>query len=319
MVRFGILSAAAIAKKHFVEAIQKTPGCRVEAVTSRNETKARKFAEHFAIPRHYSSYEDLLADKDIDAVYIPLPTALHVEWVKKAIAASKHVLCEKPFSLHSQEVLECQQLAEQAGVVVAEAAMYRYNPCVQRIGSLLQQGEIGKLRHISSLFFNAVEDADFRMDPRLGGGALSDLGFYCVGISSYFANSQLRGCSATALKNDLGADIRTMATLQFENGVDAIFGCALQGDFVCRYELFGSEGSIHMPYGGMVAWPGTAFDIVISNSQGTRTETIEPQDHYSLLVADFAQAITSGNPMRWDLQSTREITQIIEKLYSLIQ
>jgi predicted dehydrogenase len=190
MVRFGILSTAQIGHTAVVPAIIDAEGCTVTAVASRDLSKARAMADRFGIPLAYGSYEELLASDQVDAVYIPLPTAQHVEWTVKAAQAGKHVLCEKPMLMKAGEIETIRAAAKQAGVVVSEAFMVTYAPLWHRVRSLIAEGAIGNLQHVQGAFsYYNVDPKNMRNIPELGGGALPDIGVYPV-VTTRFATGK---------------------------------------------------------------------------------------------------------------------------------
>ncbi|MCO6185537.1 Gfo/Idh/MocA family protein [Rhizobium sp. L1K21] len=179
MLRFGIISTAKIAAEHVVPAMQDADNCVVAAVSSRDLERAKSFAERFAIQNAFGSYEEMLASDTIDAVYIPLPTSQHIEWAVKAADAGKHVLCEKPIALKAEEIDQVIAARDRNKVIVSEAYMVTYAPVWRKVRQLLDDGAIGKLRHVQGAFtyFNR-DPGNMRNIPELGGGALPDIGVY---------------------------------------------------------------------------------------------------------------------------------------------
>ena len=200
-LNWGILGTAKIAEKSLIPAFHASKLNNLMAVASRSITKAQEFALSNEIPQTADSYEALLDDKAIDAVYIPLPNSLHHPWTIAALQAGKHVLCEKPMALNAEQARQMVSLAEESKLVLMEAYMYRYHPRMDKILGLIQKGELGELRFIHSAFtFNLTNPDNIRLAPDLGGGALMDVGCYCVDISRI-----LVACAAIA--NALGVDI----------------------------------------------------------------------------------------------------------------
>src|SRR3954447_13087611 len=183
-VRWGVLSTANIGRRAVLPAIQRSRNGELVAVASRDADKARAFAADLGIPRAYASYEQLLADPEIEAVYIPLPNSMHREWTIKAAQAGKHILCEKPLGLNAAECAEMDAAARQNGVLLMEAFMYRFHPQTERVIQLIRQGAIGHPRLIHAAFtFRLSNPANIRLQSDLGGGSLMDVGCYCVNVS----------------------------------------------------------------------------------------------------------------------------------------
>ena len=217
MLRFGILSTAQIGRDHVVPAIQDAQNCVVAAVASRDAAKARAMADRFSAPHAFGSYEEMLASDTIDAVYIPLPTAQHVEWSIKAADAGKHVLCEKPIALHAGEIASLIAARERNGVVISEAFMVTYSPVWRKVRALLAEGAIGRLRHVQGVFtyFNR-DPANMRNVPGLGGGGLPDIGVYPT-ITTRFVTGRepVRVQADTERDPDFGTDIYSSVRADF--------------------------------------------------------------------------------------------------------
>jgi predicted dehydrogenase len=217
MLRFGIISTAKIGQELVVPAIQDADNCVVSAIASRDLGKARAMADRFSVPHAFGSYEEMLASDLIDAVYIPLPTSQHVEWTIKAADAGKHVLCEKPIALHAGEIDQLIAARDRNKVLVTEAYMVTYSPVWKKVRSLLQEGAIGKLKHVQGAFtyFNR-DPSNMRNIPALGGGGLPDIGVYPT-ISTRFVTGKepLRVQANTDRDPDFGTDIYSSVRADF--------------------------------------------------------------------------------------------------------
>ncbi|WP_438750928.1 Gfo/Idh/MocA family protein [Pararhizobium sp. O133] len=217
MLRFGILSTAKIGRELVVPAIQDAENCVVTAIASRDLDKARAMADRFSVPHAFGSYEDMLASDVIDAVYIPLPTSQHVEWTIKAANAGKHVLCEKPIALKASEIGALIEARDRNKVLVSEAYMVTYSPVWRKVRSLLQEGAIGKLRHVQGAFTYYNRDAgNMRNMPELGGGGLPDIGVYPT-ISTRFVTGKepIRVQANTDRDPEFGTDIYSSVRADF--------------------------------------------------------------------------------------------------------
>jgi xylose dehydrogenase (NAD/NADP) len=241
-VRWGVLSTARI-NASVLPALTGSEAVEVVAVASRAVGRAEAFAWEWGIPQAFGSYEELLASDDVEAVYIPLPNGLHVEWTLAALEAGKHVLVEKAFSPRAAEVERCFALAEERGLVLSEAFMWRHNPQTERLVSLLPR--IGELRLVRASFsFPLVgRDDDVRWDPTLDGGALLDVGCYCVSAARLFGGGEPLSVDAMAVDRG-GVDSRFTGLLRFDGDVLATFDCGFDIAERDELELVGSEGSL---------------------------------------------------------------------------
>jgi xylose dehydrogenase (NAD/NADP) len=254
-VRWGILSTAAINEKLLAGA-RRSGEVEILAVASRDHRRASDFAARHGIPRSHLDYESLLADPDVEAVYIPLPNALHHPWTMRALAAGKHVLCEKPYSRRPEEVADAFDAAEGAGLVLSEAYMYRYNPQIVRLAELVRDGAIGELRTISAAFTHPCQDPDdVRLSAELDGGGLMDVGCYCVSASRLLAGEP----EAVTAQQDVGpggVDVRMAGTLSFAGGVLAHFDCGFHVPDRSSLEVVGSTAVIRVSDPWHCAEPG---------------------------------------------------------------
>ena len=229
MIRWGILSTAKIAREHLVPAIQQARNGSLQAVASRKQDTADAFAKLFGIPEAFGSYDAMLASDSIDAVYIPLPTSQHVEWSLKALQAGKHVLCEKPISLHAHEIEPIIAERNRTGLLATEAFMVTYHPQWHKVRSLLAEGAIGTLRHIQGVFsYYNVDPTNMRNQLELGGGGLPDIGVYPT-VTARFATGMdpIRARASITRDPNFGTDIYANCQYDFGN-FDMTFYCATQ-------------------------------------------------------------------------------------------
>ncbi|WP_077033392.1 Gfo/Idh/MocA family protein [Pelomonas sp. KK5] len=248
-LRFGILGCARIARQ-FARDVRESPAVQLQAVASRDATKAAEFAAEFGIPRSHASYEALLADAGIDAVYIPLPNSLHAEWAIKAAEAGKHVLCEKPLALGLDEVRAMFDAARRHGVMLLESFPYYFQPQTGALLELLREGAIGSVRSMQSSFGFALSNpqGNIRFDPALGGGALLDAGCYALSIIRLVMGAAPVKVRADADWDPSGVDIATAATLYFADGRRAQFSCAMNTANHRRAVIIGSDGTLETEY-----------------------------------------------------------------------
>jgi len=197
-LRFGILSTARVGRRRVVPAMQQAPNILVRAVASRDARRAQAFAHALSIPKAYGCYEDLLADPEVDAVYIPLPNSLHCQWTVKAAQAGKHVLCEKPLAASAREADEMIAACEANHVLLMEAFMYRFHPQNEHVLGLIQDGAIGPVRMVRAVFTFTIGSSNIRLDAALAGGSLMDVGCYCVSVARTIVGAEPRAVSAFA-------------------------------------------------------------------------------------------------------------------------
>ena len=294
-IRWGILSTAHIAELRMIPAIVKSASGELGAVASRDLEKASRYAEVNAIPKAYGSYEELLEDPAIDAIYCPLPTGMHYDWCMRALDARKPILCEKPITIHRNEAEQVFAAFEKADLLISEAYMYLFHPINRKVRELVQSGRIGDLRSIESTFNVSLPRTDIRFDRMLGGGALLDLGCYCVGISRFLIGTEPVDVKALShIGSTSQVDESFVGCMKFPGEVMSVFSCSLTTHFKCNYEAYGSEGRIRVGRAGMIAWPGEDFDIEVWSGDDFERITIPDTDHYELLVEAFNQALLKG-------------------------
>ncbi|MEJ7813130.1 MAG: Gfo/Idh/MocA family oxidoreductase [Gemmatimonadaceae bacterium] len=247
-VRWGVLGAANIAVRRMIPALQNGARSRVVAIASRDIGKARAAADALGIPRAYGSYEELLADPDVEAVYNPLPNHLHVPWSLRAAEAGKHVLCEKPIALSAAEARTLVAARDRAGVQVGEAFMVRTHPQWLAVRELIEAGRIGELRLVVGHFsYYRRDPADIRSRPDYGGGALMDVGCYPITMSRWLFGAEPVGVIAMLERDpEFGVDRLASALLRFPLG-QASFTCAGQLVHYQRMQVLGTRGRIEVP------------------------------------------------------------------------
>jgi xylose dehydrogenase (NAD/NADP) len=285
-VRWGIVSTADINRK-VIPGAHASDKVELLAVASRGQARADAYAREWEIPRAYGSYEALLADPKIEAVYISLPNTMHAEWSIKALEAGKHVLCEKPFTRHPEDVEAAFKVADRTGRLLSEAFMYRHNPQTKWFTDLVAEGAIGELRLVRSAFSYSLYDQDnIRLRTDVEGGALMDVGCYCV------SGSRLLGGEPVAVNGEAwvgpsGTDWTFGGLLRFPNDVVATFDCGTALPNRDELEAIGSEGSLFLDD------PWHCVNPVIELRRDGEVERIElePQDSYRLELENMSDAI----------------------------
>lgn len=292
-VRWGVLSTADIGVRKVIPAMQRGSYCDMLAIASRNLESAQKTAAALGFPKAYGSYEELLADPEIDAIYNPLPNHLHVPWSIKALEAGKHVLCEKPIGLNAAQA---QQLADAAAqhphLKVMEAFMYRFHPQWQRARKLVRDGRIGDLRTIQTVFSYFLDDpTNIRNRAEAGGGALYDIGCYAISVPRFIFGAEPQRVSAIAeFDSRFGTDRLVSAMLDFGRGT-ATFTCGTQLAPYQRVTILGTQGhvEIEIPFN---APPDHSCRIWLQQGEDEREEILLPVvDQYTLQGDAFSRAI----------------------------
>ncbi len=320
-LRWGILSTADIARKKVIPGIQGADRCTVVAIASRDVERARAAAAEAGIPTAHGSYEALLADTAVDAVYIPLPNHLHMEWAIAAARAGKHVLCEKPLAMTAADAQRMVAACEDAGVRLMEAFMYRLHPSWVAVRDLLASGRIGRLTAVESWFSYYNDDAtNIRNIQAFGGGALFDIGCYSVNLSRMLFNGEPTRVQASILRDPLsGVDIRTSALLEFGDGL-ATFTCATRAEDDQRVEIYGTDGriSVEIPFN---IPPDRPTRIRLAHggqppvNPAVETFTFETADPYGSEAGQFAAAILDGGPTPVDPSDAVANLRVIEQIF----
>lgn len=313
-LRWGIMSTAKIGRGEVIPAIQSSKNGIVTAIASRDAQKGTEFANMLGIPRAYGSYEALLDDPDIDAVYIPLPNSLHYEWTIKAARAGKHILCEKPMALNSAQCLEMGAAAKENEVLLMEAFMYRFLPRTEKLIEMVHAGTLGSLKMIQSSFtFNLSHPENIRFNPDLGGGSLMDIGCYCVNIARSLAGEEPEAVQALAIWAPSGVDERMIGCMRFTNGLMAQFDCALT---LARREscmAAGTNGYFDVP---KPFRPGDGDSYLYEHREGKEIQHhFSGCDEYQPMVEHFSDCVLNHKPVRYPATEAAANMSVIESLY----
>ena len=313
-VKWGLLSTALI-NDAIIAAAAESSEADVVAVASRDEARARAYADERGIERAYGTYDELLADGELDAVYISLPNQLHVEWAIRALDAGKHVLVEKPFSRHPDQVEPAFDRAEAAGLVLSEGFMWRHHPQTRRLIELVDSGAIGELRLIRAAFgFDlAVERglADTRFDPALEGGALMDVGTYCVNALRLFGGEPVRA-RGEQVAGPSGVDVIFAGTLAFEDEVVGVFDCGFVYPRRVGLELVGAGGSIFVAQPFTIQQPG--IELRRPDAEPEQID-VEPANSYRLELENIGAAIKGEAPVLLGREDAVGQARVLATLY----
>lgn len=315
-VRWGILSTANIGVQKVIPAMQQGELCEVKAIASRNHEKANAVADQLKIEKRFGTYEELLNDPDIDAIYNPLPNHLHVYWTMKALEAGKHVLCEKPIGMNTEEA---QALANATrkfpGLKVMEAFMYRFHPQWQKVRELIKSGAIGELKTLQSFFtYYNVDPQNIRNNADIGGGALMDIGCYCISFPRFvFEEEPSKVVGEMDFDPVTKIDRLTSGILQFPSGKTSTFTCGTQSMPYQQVNIFGDKGHITVEI-PVNAPPNEQTQITLRTNEKNETFVFEPVDQYTLQGDAFSKAILNNTPVPTPLEDAIGNMKVIDTI-----
>lgn len=293
-LRWGVLSVSRHYKLRIHDEVSSSELNTVAGIASRDSARAAAEARDLGIPKSFGSYEALLEDPGIDAVYIPLPNHLHAPWIKKAAAAGKHVLCEKPFALSADEAAEAVAFARGRGVLVMEAFMYRFHPQWQAARRIIRSGEIGAPVLVQTRYAYTNKDpGNIRNNPEIGGGGFLDIGCYAVSGSRYLLGEEPRRVLSLVNRDPrLGVDALSSALLDFGTA-HAQFTVSTQAFPSQKVEVVGTAGSLtlELPFN---MFPDVKAELTVRTNIGTRTVRLGPAGQYRLMFDAFAEAVAAG-------------------------
>ncbi len=319
-VKWGVLGTANIARGCTIPGMKKAGNCELYAIAGRNPEKAESFAKEFGFTKSYGSYQALLDDENVQAVYIPLPNGLHFEWVLAAIGKGKHVLCEKPMALSSDDAIKMYAAAARKGVLLMEAYAYLHSPYVESLMNDVKSGIIGDIDYVETAFVTQGYSEDIRLHKDQGGGAMYDLGCYCTTMILSLIDSAPEYVKADAEYSDLGVDLMTSALIRFENGSRAAFnvGMVLGIGTDSRYDRLYVHGS----KGCIISYAEYNQEGEISYIIKTKDETIErkvtaPQN-YSLEIEQFGNCILNGEEPHVSPEFSIMNSKLMDKIFEEI-
>jgi D-xylose 1-dehydrogenase (NADP+, D-xylono-1,5-lactone-forming) len=320
-VRWGILSTAAIARETMIPAIQRANNAEVVAIAS-SSGKARSIAKELGIPVSYESYDQLLDDPNVDAVYIPLPNSMHVEWTIKAANKQKHVLCEKPAALCEADVRKMVEACKQNNVFFMEAFMYQFHPQHQRVKDIISSGEIGDIKCMRASFSFYLHDREtnIRMNAQLGGGSLFDVGCYCVhSIRNLLDSEPAELFVQSNYDEHRSIDKTTSGWMKMKNGVHALFDCSFEMFPQNKYEMIGAKGKVEVSRAYRPDVHGGNGIITVTTDSGeTRKEVVFgdqyvlEMEHASRCILEDVEPLYSGDNM---IQQAR----VLEACYTSVK
>ncbi|MEA2575817.1 MAG: D-xylose 1-dehydrogenase D-xylono,5-lactone-forming [Chloroflexia bacterium] len=316
-LRWGVLGTARIADT-VIPGLLQASNSELVAVASRDAEKAREWAQARGLQHYFSSYDEMLASDLIDAVYIPLPNALHVEWSIRAIERGKHVLCEKPISTQASHVEELIAAQQSSGVKVMEAFMYRFHPQTQRIRQLVYEGAIGEARIVRATFDFLLSRAnDVRLSKELGGGSLLDVGCYCVNISTLVTGMPPKAVTASAVWAENGVDTSLVGTLEFPNGMLGVIDCSFQVGTSMQQglEVSGTGGLIRVEQPFRMSDEDTTITVDKADKDVTVQRVRVPGgNEYRFMVEHFADAVLNDTELSYTLEDSLANMRVLDAL-----
>lgn len=318
-LKWGVLSCADIGLRAIVPALQQARNCEVVAISSRDPERARRAAADRGILRAYGDYTAVLADPEVEAVYVPLPNSLHTEWCVRAAEHSKHVLCEKPLALSVAEVDAIAVAASHHGVLAMEAMMYRLHPQTAKVMEIVRSGALGAVEMVSAMFtYHVPNPHDIRLKGSLGGGVLADVGCYCVSVARMVMEGEpVEAMGRARFGPNSDVDEVFAGLLRFSGGRVATFGCALHAPRQQEYHITGTEASltVTVPFA-----PGVDDRVLVVRrgwQRGKETEeriVVPGVDQYRLLVEHFADCVMAGAQPLLPLTESRANTAVVGEL-----
>ncbi|MRH90920.1 gfo/Idh/MocA family oxidoreductase [Nocardia sp. SYP-A9097] len=314
-LRIGILGAARIAPSALINPAKKNPEVEVAAVAARNPGRAKAYASKHGIDGVYDDYAKLIAAPDLDAVYIPLPNGLHGKWTRAALAAGKHVLCEKPFTANADEAREIADLAKDSDRVVMEAFHYRYHPLTLAAEKVIASGELGKLVRVEAAFCIPLPVfSDIRYNYDLAGGALMDTGCYAVHMARVLGGENPEVTAAQAKVRDPRIDRAMTAELAFPSGHTGSIRCSMWSSDLLRAtaRVIGEQGELHI-----LNFIGPQFPhrLTVRSERGKRVERFTHRPTYAFQLDAFAAAVLRGEPVKTPPQDSIDNMTVIDAIY----
>ena len=312
-LKIGVMGTADIAVSRVIPNLGKSKRVRVQAISSRDEAKAKKWAEELGIVQYFGSYEQMLHKGDVEAVYIPLVNSLHAEWTVRSLSMGKHVLCEKPLALTSRDAYRMLQTARDNKLVLMEGFMYRYHPRNLSVFEMVSRGEIGTLKAIQSSFSYVLDDdSSYLMNKALGGGSLYDIGCYPVNVSRMLTRKEPIEVYGTANFSSAGVDMNLQGILRFPGGVISSVHAAMDEEAQFWYRVIGDRGIIEVPW-AFVSF-GKETEIIIQKDEKQEKQSFKGCDEYVLEFDHFADMIEGSAEPMYPLEDSARNLEVIESL-----
>ncbi|UCE54775.1 MAG: Gfo/Idh/MocA family oxidoreductase [Desulfobacterales bacterium] len=325
-IKWGVLGNANIARVCVIPAIQKSPNSMVYALATRSPELAGQVTTQYNIAHVYDHYDKLLADPEIQVVYIPLPNHLHHPWTLRALRAGKHVLCEKPQACNAGEAQEMADTAKDLGLLLMEAFMYRFHPRSKRIKEMVANGSIGTPCLVRSSFCYPMEQKllssakGARLKPEMGGGALLDVGCYSVSVTRWLFGTEPTQVQGQAVYHPSGVDVHFVGSLRFPDNGLATFEASFISALQQTYTVVGSQGAIELPHNAFIPWEKEAVFILRGKDDELGKNHVTPGvDEYQLMVEHFTEAVLGKTPLAYSPEESVWNMQVLDALAQAAQ
>lgn len=313
-IRWGVMGCARIARMQVVPAILRCPNAHLQAVASRDTAKLTEFRSLFGDFTRHESYEALIHDPAVDAVYIPLPNSLHRAWSIRAMRAGKHVLCEKPLALNAAEAEEMIRTSRECGVLLMEAFMYRYTDRMSKVRSVLESGVLGPIRSINSTFRFFLDRQDtIKEKPELGGGSMYDVGCYPLNLIGLVTQADPVSI-AVECDRPHGVDVNLSAILRYADGLIATLHCGFNAFGRIHSEIIGTDGALLIPD----TFLDDAGEITLQTKQGSQTIAVIKSDRYCEEIRDFGSAVIEKRCPMLELEESLRNMRILDRILDKI-
>lgn len=313
-INWGILGYASIAKESAIPAILDSEHSHLYALASEDEKELETARKKEPFDKFYRSYEELLEDREVQAVYIPLPNSLHKEWTVKALEKGKHVLCEKPLALNEEEVVHMMKKVEENSRLLMEGFMYRYTPRIKKVMEIVESGVLGEIRHIDTSFrFMMDRDGDIRMDKELGGGALYDVGSYGVNFLTLLMKKEPVSILGTK-KMEEGVDVQSTVLFEYEDGITGVIHSGFNSFEKNEAEIIGTKGRLTIPD------PFLYNEGVLTLHVEGKSEEIyvEACEKFTEEFEDLAVSILEGTLPLLSLSETQMNARILDRIFAVL-
>ncbi len=314
-VRWGVLGCARIARLQVVPAILRCSEAELAAVASRDAAKLVEFRSLFGDFKEHDSYDALIDNPTLDAIYIPLPNSLHREWAIRAMRAGKHVLCEKPLALNTAEIEEMIRVARESGVLLMEAFMYRYTERLRKVEEILASGVLGPIRSINATFrFLLDRQNTIKEQPELGGGALYDVGCYPLNLIGLVTQAEPEAIAVECAKSN-GVDVNLSAVLRYADGLIASLHCGFNAFGRNYSEIVGTEGALLVPD----TFLDDAGQLTLQTTRGSESIAVAASDRYGEEIRDFSKAVLEDRAPKLSLEESLRNMRVLERILEKIR